>query len=294
MSFELRDAVVVLTGAASGIGAELAVQLANAGSHMALIDQNADGLATTRRRIFTAVNVSCHVVDLADRTAIASLPQAVIAAHGRVTMLISNAGAALIGPFEDYGQDDFERLMEVNFWAGVRLSRGFMPLLRQAPMAQLTFVSSVFGLIGAPGSVAYCASKFAIRGFAEALGQELRHTGIRVTLVHPGGLDTNIVRAAKVAERTARETADEAARRFQKLLRHAPDAAARKIIEGIRQRKRRVLVGFDSHVIDILKRLAPSQSDRMMGRLGAKMEPPPAEAPVTDQQVEVLMSERSP
>jgi short-subunit dehydrogenase len=276
MRFELQDAVVVLTGAGSGIGAELAVQLANAGSHLALVDQNAEGLATTRRRITAPARITCHTANLADKSAIAALPQTVIAAHGRVTMLINNAGTALIGPFEDYGEDDFEQLMQVNFWAGVRLSRGFLPSLRQAPTAQLVFVSSVFGLVGAPGNVAYCASKFAIRGFAEALGQELRDTGIRVTLVHPGGVDTNIARAAKVAAGTAAEAAHEGARRFQKLLRHPPDAAASTIINGIRRRKRRILIGIDSYVIDALKRLAPSHSDRLMAMLGPKMETPSA------------------
>jgi short-subunit dehydrogenase len=272
MNFDLRDRVVVLTGAASGIGAELAVQLAGAGANLALIDRDADGLKGTRRRITADVRVSCHVVDLADRQAIAALPDAVIATHQRVSMLISNAGVALIGRFEDYGAGDFEWLMNINFWAGVRLSQVFMPSLRQAPMAQIVYLSSIYGIIGAPGSVAYCASKFAIKGFAEALRQELRHSNIGITIVHPGGVNTNIARAAKIAAGTDEVAARDVMMRFQKMLRVPPAAAATAIINGLRQRKQRILIGTDSHVIDVVKRLMPATADKMMANVAAKME----------------------
>jgi short-subunit dehydrogenase len=272
MNFDLRDSVIVLTGAASGIGAELAVQLASAGANLALVDQNAEGLEATRQRITTAVRVSCHVLDLADKNAIAALPDEVIATHKRVNMLISNAGVALIGRFDDYGADDFAWLMNINFWAGVRLSQIFMPWLRQAPMAQIVYMSSIYGIIGAPGNVAYCASKFAIKGFAEALRQELRQTGIGVTIVHPGGVKTNIARAAKIAAGTDKVTARAVKARFQKVLRVPPAAAATMIIGGIKRRQQRILVGADSHAIDALKRLMPVNADKMMAKVVARME----------------------
>lgn len=273
MNFDLRDAVVALTGAASGIGAELAVHLAGAGAHLALVDRDADGLEATRQHVGPDVQVSCHVVDLGDRQAIAALPEAVAAAHGRVSMLISNAGVALVGPFDDYGENDFEWLMNINFWAGVRLTRAFIPWLRQAPMAQIVYVSSVYGIIGVPGNVAYCASKFAIRGFAEALRQEIKHTGIGITIVHPGGVNTNIARTAKIAAGTDPVVAQEGVRQFQKMLRTQPASAATTIINGIQRRRQRVLIGVDAYVIDGLKRLMPLQSDKLMAKAAGKMQP---------------------
>jgi short-subunit dehydrogenase len=267
MNFDLRNAVVVLTGAACGIGAELAVLLAGAGAHLALVDCDEAGLAATAQRLAPEALVSCHVVDLGDSQAIAALPEVVLAAHGRVSMMISNAGVALVGPFDDYGDDDFEWLMNINFWAGVRLSRAFMPYLRQAPIAQIVYVSSVYGIIGVPGNVAYCASKFAIRGFAEALRQEVADTGIGITVVHPGGVNTNIARAAKIAAGTDPVAAQEGVERFQKLLRTKPAAAAATIVNGIKRRRQRVLIGADAYVIDTLKRLMPKQADKLMAKL---------------------------
>jgi short-subunit dehydrogenase len=272
MNFDLRDRVIVLTGAASGIGAELAVQLAGAGAHLALADRDEAGLEATRRRITAEVRVSRHTVDLADRQAIAALPDEVIAAHQRVDMLISNAGVALIGRFEDYGADDFDWLMNINFWAGVRLSQVFLPLLRQAPMAQIVYMSSIYGIIAAPGNVAYCASKFAIKGFAEALRQELRHGNIGITIVHPGGVNTNIARAAKIAAGTDAAAARAVTARFQKMLRVPAAAAAFAIVEGLKRRKQRILIGADSHLIDAVKRLMPVNADRMMAKVAAKLE----------------------
>ncbi|MDE8350093.1 MAG: SDR family NAD(P)-dependent oxidoreductase [Acidocella sp.] len=269
MNFDLQNAVVVLTGAASGIGAELAVQLARAGAHLALVDRDEAGLAATAQRLAPEVQLSCHVADLSDKQAITALPEAVLAAHGRVSMLISNAGVALVGLFEDYGDDDFEWLMNINFWAGVRLSRTFMPYLRREPMAQIVYVSSVYGIIGVPMNVAYCASKFAVRGFAEALRHELVDTGIGITVVHPGGVNTNIARAAKFAAGTDPVAAQEGVEQFQKLLRIMPTAAAATIINGIKRRRPRVLIGADAYVIDALKRLMPVQADNLMAKLVA-------------------------
>ncbi|HQT38129.1 MAG TPA: SDR family NAD(P)-dependent oxidoreductase [Acidocella sp.] len=273
MNFDLRNAVVALTGAASGIGAELAVQLGHAGAHLALIDRDADGLAATRLRLGPAVQASCHVIDLSDKQAIAALPEAVAAVHGGLNMLISNAGVALVGPFNDYGEADFEWLMNINFWAGVHLSRAFMPWLAKAPVAQIVYVSSVYGMIGVPGNVAYCASKFAIRGFAEALRQEIKHTGIGVTIVHPGGVNTNIARTAKIAAGTNPVIAQKGLAQFQKLLRTRPESAAKTIIKGIQRRQHRILIGTDAYVIDGLKRLMPVQSEKLMARVAGKMQP---------------------
>ena len=273
MNFDLRNGVVALTGAASGIGAELAVQLGRAGTHLALIDRDAAGLAATCSRIGPGVRVSSHLIDLSDKQAIVALPQAVAAVHGGVNILISNAGVALVGPFDDYGETDFEWLMNINFWAGVHLSRAFMPWLAQAPIAQIVYVSSVYGLIGVPGNVAYCASKFAIRGFAESLRQEIKHTGIGVTIVHPGGVNTNIARTAKIAAGTDPVIAQEGIAQFQKLLRTKSTAAATSIVKAIQQRRQRVLIGADAHVIDGMKRLMPVQSESLVAKVASRVKP---------------------
>jgi short-subunit dehydrogenase len=265
MELGLRGAVIAITGAARGIGAELAVQLAATGASLALIDRDAAGLEAVRQRIADDVTVSNHVIDLTDRRAIADLPHAVEAAHGRATVLVNNAGVALAGPFEAYGPDDFDWLMEINFWSGVGLTRAFLPLLKAEPVARIVYMSSVFGLIGAAGNVAYCASKFAITGFAEALRQELLHTKVGITRVHPGGVDTCIARGARVAAGVDAGLARERMAKFQKSLRTPPARAAAKIISAIKRGKSRVLIGADAYTIDALSRLAPGSYGGLVG-----------------------------
>ena len=272
MAMQLLGAVAVLTGAASGIGAELAVGLASKGASLALVDRNATGLEATRGRLGAAA-VSLHVLDLTDRAAIDALPAAVAAAHGRATLLINNAGVAIAGPFADYGPDDFEWLMQINFWAGVRLTRGFLPMLQAEPAAQLVYLSSIFGVIGFAGHVAYCASKFAIRGFAEALRQELTHTSVGVTVVHPGGVDTNIARAARHAAKADPAAAASGMAGFQTQLRMPPERAAARIVAAIEARKKRVLIGADALAFDALQRLAPGGYDGLVARQALRFTP---------------------
>ena len=170
----LRGGVVVLTGAASGIGAALAANLARRGMHLALVDLNAAGLEATAAQARAAgVTVSTHAMDVADHAAVAALPAAVLAQHGRVTALVNNAGVALGGLFEQVDAGDFDWLMDINFGATVRLTRAFLPVLAREGAAQLVNVSSIFGIIAPPGQTAYAASKFAVRGFSESLRHEL-------------------------------------------------------------------------------------------------------------------------
>lgn len=263
MTLALDNAVAVITGAASGMGAELAVQMAGRGCHVALVDRNEAGLDAVAARIRAGaggnrVRVTTHVADLADKDAIAALPDAVVAAHGKVTVLASNAGAALAGPFDDYSLDDFEWLMTVNFWAGIRLTRAFLPALKREPAAQIAYTSSIFGIVGVPGNVAYCASKFALKGFGEALRQELAATGVGITMIHPGGVNTAIARTARIARGTDPARAAQGMAEFQKLLRTPADKAAAVILDGIVRRRQRVLIGSDARVMDWLQRLLPT------------------------------------
>ena len=256
----LRGGVVVLTGAASGIGAALAANLARRGMHLALVDLNPVGLEAAAAQARPAgVTVSTHVLDIADHAAAAALPAQVLARHGRVTALVNNAGVALGGMFGDVDADDFDWLMNINFGATVRLSRAFLPLLAREGAAQLVNVSSIFGIIAPPGQTAYAASKFAVRGFSESLRHELQASGspVGVTLVHPGGVRTSIAENARLAKgldgaEVARERAN-----WRSLLALSPEKAAETIAVAIEQRVPRVLVGNDAKGAALVQRLFP-------------------------------------
>ena len=259
MNFDLAGAVAVLTGAGSGMGAELAVQLAAKGANLALVDRDESGLQATVARLGGGgVKVSAHVMDVSYAAAIEAFPAQVLEVHGRVSVLINNAGVALVGTFEQASLADFEWLMNINFWGGVRLTHAFLPVLRREPMAQIMLVSSVFGLIGPPGQTAYAASKFALRGFGEALRHELGQGKIGVTIVHPGGVNTNIARSARIGEKMDRQAAQAGVKLFQKMLKTRADRAASRMLRGIERREKRVLIGADAYQIDAIQRLIPA------------------------------------
>ena len=256
----LRGGVAVITGAASGIGAALAVDLARRGMHLALVDLNAAGLDATAAQARTAgVTVSTHAMDVADHAAVAALPAAVLATHGHVTALVNNAGVALGGLFEQVDAEDFDWLMDINFGATVRLTRAFLPLLARESAAQLVNVSSIFGIIAPPAQTAYSASKFAVRGFSESLRHELEMAGspVGVTIVHPGGVRTSISENARLAK--GLDAADVARERanWRSLLALAPEKAAEVIAVAIERRAPRVLVGQDAKAAALVQRLFP-------------------------------------
>ena len=256
----LRGGVAVLTGAASGIGAALAPLLAERGMHLALVDRDGPGLDTVAATARThGVSVSVHALDLARGDAAATLLDAVLGAHGRASVLVNNAGVALGGAFEQVPAEDFDWLMSINFGAVVSLTRAFLPVLAREPAAQLVNVSSIYGIIAPPGQTAYCASKFAVRGFTESLRHELEAAGspVGVTLIHPGGVRTRIADNARVAP--GLDPADVAQRKelVLRLLTMPPDQAARRILRGIERREPRVLVGRDAERAAFIQRLFP-------------------------------------
>jgi short-subunit dehydrogenase len=272
MTFNILGVVTILTGAASGIGAALAVQLAAKGAKLALVDRDAAGLEAIAVQARAAgANVTTHALDIADAAAIAALPAAVEQAHGAATILINNAGVALAGTFELASLEDFEWLMNINFWGAVRLTYAFLPQLRRAPAAQIVLTSSVFGLIGPPGQTAYAASKFALRGFGEALRHELESTNIGVTLVHPGGINTNIARNSRIGKFLDPALARAGIEMFQKSLKTSPNTAAARIITGIEKRQNRVLIGADAYQIDIIQRLLPVRYWSLISRGAPKL-----------------------
>lgn len=272
MSFPLHGGVAVLTGAAGGIGAALADSLAGRGCALALVDRDAAGLAAVAARARArGVAVSEHVLDLTQPAAIAALPAAVLDRHGRVSLLVNNAGVALMGRFDQVALADMEWLFAINFWAPVRMTAAFLPLLRREGTAQIVNLSSVYGLIAPPGQAAYAASKFALRGFSESLRHELEGSGIGVCVVHPGGVRTGIAASARVPPTIGRAEAEAAVATFSRLLRTAPEAAAARIVAGIERCEPRILIGGDARWIELLQRLMPVRHWRVIRRQAERM-----------------------
>ncbi|MGI9106420.1 MAG: SDR family NAD(P)-dependent oxidoreductase [Pyrinomonadaceae bacterium] len=266
-----NESIAVVTGAASGIGRSLAVRLAKEGiAGIAIADVNAGNLHDTARMIENEnLRVSEHVVDVANLVQMQAFVAAVVARHGRVTHLINNAGVSLFGTVEEVSLEDLQWLMNINFWGTVYGVKLFLPILREQPSAHIVNVSSVFGLVAPPGNAAYSASKFAVRGFTEALRHELKETNIAVSCVHPGGVATNIARDGKVGARARPSAKEESVKYHTKISRTTPEEAAETIVRGIKRRSKRILVGMDARIIDVVHRAAPvsylSALDRISG-----------------------------
>ena len=263
----LENRVAVITGAGGGIGRATALSLARRGCHLALADIDESGLAETHAQaLHSGVHASKHPLDVADRAAVAALPAEVLKSHNGVDLLINNAGVALGGHFDQLSETDFDWLMEINFHGVVRMTRAFLPLLRASDDARIVNISSVFGLISPPGQSAYSASKFAVRGFSNALRHELSGTRVGVTVVHPGGVATAIARNARVAADTSAEEKRRRLALAEKLLRLAPETAAQIIVRGIEKRRARILVGRDAVFIALIERLFPVKYWSVLGR----------------------------
>jgi short-subunit dehydrogenase len=272
--YTFAGGTAVVTGAASGIGAALAAGLAERGSHLVLLDRDAEGLARVAEDIGRTcpVRIATYVADLADADATRRIGATLAAAHPDTTLLINNAGVALGGTFDQVSAEQFDAVLAVNLHAVITLTRALLPVLTTHPGAHLVALSSVFGLVAPPGQTAYCTSKFAVRGFTESLRGELAPAGVGVTCVHPGGVRTGIARNAMVGEGVP---PDEAARmaEFDKVLTLPPADAAAAILRAVERRRPRVLVGRDALVIDTLARLLPVTHRRLLSgaaRLAAR------------------------
>jgi short-subunit dehydrogenase len=266
MSF-LSGGVAVVTGAGSGIGRALAQQLSAEGSALAIADIDEKGLTETAASLRNKqAAVSTHVLDVSDEAGVRSFAEDVAARHGRVTLLINNAGVALIGTFEEISLDDLRWLVGVNFWGVVYGVRYFLPILKQQPRAHIVNLSSVFGIIAPVGQSAYSASKFAVRGFTESLRHELEGTSVFVSCVHPGGIHTPIAKRARLGAYAPKNKKEEAIARFDQLTPTSPEAAAARILKGVERREPRILVGRDARQIDIVQRLRPATYWKMMAK----------------------------
>jgi NADP-dependent 3-hydroxy acid dehydrogenase YdfG len=257
----LDDKVVVITGAGSGIGRALALDLARRGSHLALSDVDDAGLAETVAQVrrFGGTRVRSDHLDVADRTAMQRYALDVVEHFGRVNVVINNAGVALAGDLNDLEYDDIDWIIGVNFWGVVHGTKEFLPHLIASGDGHVVNLSSLFGLVSMPGQSMYNASKYAVRGMTEALREEMLIAGhpVGVTAVHPGGIKTAIARNARVS---AKESQEETARFFdQKLAKMTPERAAEIIVNGILKNRARVLVGLDAHAVHTFAKLLGSR-----------------------------------
>jgi short-subunit dehydrogenase len=259
----IRGAAAAVTGAASGIGRALALELAARGCDLALADRDEAGLQGVAAEIAKAHSrkVTVHRVDFGEPSQIEAFAQAAIAAHPGLNIVVNNAGVLLLGQFNEIDQAQMDWLMNINFWGVVHATRAFLPHLSRQSEAHIVNLSSIFGIIAPPGQTAYAAAKFAVRGFSESLRHELAmaKSPIRLSVVHPGGVATNIVRNS----RTGVGMTDNASRaqsieRFDKVARTTPAAAALRIIKGIEKNEPRILIGNDARYMDLLQRFRPA------------------------------------
>ncbi len=260
---ELADRVAVITGAAGGIGRSLSELLARKGCDLALVDIDEAGLKTTAALLGAARSVSLHVADVGNPSDMKHLPEAVLSRHRGIHLLINNAGAGLSGPLESYGLDDIDWMVRVNLLATIYGCRLFLPHLRERRHGHIVNVASLFGLIGCPGKTVYCASKFGVRGFSDALRAELYGSGIGVTCVYPGAVRTGLVRNSRATDPRKKEIeAEFLARRGI-----SPESAAGRIVRGIERNARSVRIGKDVYAADILTRALPAFTSALVSRL---------------------------
>ncbi len=263
-----QDKVAAITGAGSGMGRSLAVLLAKRGCHLALSDVNEAGLAETVRLVAdSGVKVTSQKLDVANKEAVFAWADQVVADHGKVNLIFNNAGVALGSTVDGGSYEDFEWLMNINFWGVVHGTKAFLPYLKAAGEGHVINTSSLFGLIAVPSQSAYNASKFAVRGFTEALRQELELEKVNVsaTSVHPGGIKTNIAKAARMdksVESIGMST--NSTEKFEKLFTTTADSAAAQMIRAVEKNQRRLLIGNDAKVLDLMARLLPSSYQKLV------------------------------
>jgi len=267
----ISGSAAAVTGAASGIGRALALELARRGCDLALADRDEAGLQATAAEIAKASprKVTVHRLDVGEPDQITAFAAAASAAHPALNIVVNNAGVALLGQFGEIEQAQMEWLFNINFWGVVHGTRAFLPHLARQREAHIVNISSIFGIVAPPGQSAYCAAKFAVRGFSESLRHELAvaNSPVRLSVVHPGGIATNIARNS----RTGAGVTDNARRvqsieRFDALARTTPTAAAQRIITGIEKNQPRILIGNDARFMDLLQRFRPGTYWKVLQR----------------------------
>lgn len=273
---KFQDRIAVVTGAGSGIGRATSEALAARGCHLALVDIDPGAMAETARRIEArGRRVSQHVVDVADRAAMAALPGAVMERHGAVHILVNNAGVSVGKSFADHTLEDLDWILGINLWGVIHGCKFFLPLLLGQDEAHIVNISSVFGIIAVPNQSSYCTSKFGVRGLTESLEAELRNTPVGVTSVHPGAIQTGIVQASRIDDEGMRTRAQEL---FDKSG-SPPELVARHILAAIEGRRLRAVVTREAKFADWAKRLFPVATQRVIARGAARLTGEPVQGP---------------
>ncbi|MDP1585687.1 MAG: SDR family NAD(P)-dependent oxidoreductase [Bradyrhizobium sp.] len=272
----ISGSAAAITGAASGIGRALALELAARGCDLALADRDEAGLQALAAEIARthARKITVHTVDVGVPREIEAFAQAAIAAHPVLNIVINNAGVALMGMFDEVDQAQMEWLFNINFWGVVHGTRAFLPHLSKKPEAHIVNLSSIFGIIAPPGQTAYAAAKFAVRGFSESLRHELAmaNSPVRLSVVHPGGVATNIARNSRPGTgMTDNARRAQSIERFDAVAKTTPAAAALRIIVGIEKNQPRILIGNDARTMDLLQRFRPGTYWAVLARKIEKM-----------------------
>lgn len=258
----LAGKVIVITGAASGIGEALAIELAQREAKLLLADIDITGLD----RVISALRkTGCEcfglVTDTGNEAGIHALAAEAHSRFGGTDVLINNAGVSLVSSVEKLDTTDAHWLMNINFWGVVHGCRAFLPQMRTRPEALLVNISSIFAMVSMPTQSIYNASKAAVRGFSDGLREELRGSTVRVLCVHPGGIQTNIANKARITDISMiADSAQEMRDNFSQVARTSPQQAAQTIIKAMEAGNTRVLIGADAKVLDFLYRLAPTRS----------------------------------
>jgi hypothetical protein len=267
--------VAAITGAGSGIGQQLAILLAQQGAHLALSDVNEQGLVETRSLIAQyPVNATFTQLDVSNQEAVRAWAADSFTHHGKINLIFNNAGVALASTVEGMNYEEMEWIFNINFWGVVYGTKEFLPYLKQSGEGHVINISSLFGLTAQPTQSAYNATKFAVRGFTEALRQELdiQNNGVSATCVHPGGIRTNIANNARMSDsiRALGMNPARASRSFNKVLKTPPSDAAKIILDAVRKNKARILIGTDAKILDIVQRVTPTHYSQALNFLTKK------------------------
>ncbi len=274
-SFEGK--VAAITGAGSGIGRALALELAAAGCHLAISDVNANSLAETASLLTASgVKVTTAKLDVSDRKAFYAWAEKVAAEHGKVNLIFNNAGVAQAGTVEGSPIEDYEWIIGINLWGVIYGTKAFLPHLKASGDGHVINISSIFGLFAQPGQSAYNITKFGVRGFTESLRMELdiESSGVSATCVHPGGIKTNIAKAARFnasMDKLTGTTAAKSTAQFEKMFRTTAEEAAKIILKAVRKDARRVLIGAEAHAVDAMQRLMPTAYQPLVERAMRKL-----------------------
>lgn len=267
----LQNKVAVVTGAGSGIGRELAIELAGHGCHLAISDVNEKGLEETAQMLNeTRGKITTYLLDVADKDAVHAHAEDVKRDHGHVDIVINNAGVAIGCNLDTVEYGDFEWLMNINFWGTIYGTRAFLPLLKERKDSNLVNISSIYGIMPSPLTGPYVCSKFAVRGYTENLMIELKDTNVNISVVHPGGIKTGIAKNARhlIEDEVPREHINKV---YEDNFRTTAKKAAQVIVKGLRKNRQRIMVGTDAKIIDWFRRLFPMISMRLIGNISLKL-----------------------